>query len=261
MGAGPALPGPVLGLVQRGPARPARHQLGQRRRHLHAHRARPGGEPVHRDVRPPHRHRGRLPPRRRGGAAAHDVDRPRHHRVRHPDLGDAGLRRRHRARGGPRGRTRLVPLRRVRPRRTGNRAVARPHHPPGRRAELRRHRRRRPPTARRSHRRLPRELRDGRAGTGAEPAPDLLRARAAQRPRAGTRHPGPEVPRPGRSLRRHGVDLRPPGLRPVRQRRGPGRRRTGRTGRPRGVDRPGRHLQPDRQPAAGPRDAGSPTGV
>lgn len=261
MGPRQALPGPVLGLVQRSPARPARHQLEQRRGHLHAHRSGPGGEPVHRDVRAPDRRHRRLPARHRGGAAPHHVDRPRDHGLRHPDLGDARLRRRHRAGRGLRGRTAPVPLRRVRARGAGIRSLALPHHPPRGGPELRRHRGRRPPAARQPRRRLPGELRDGRTGPGAEPAPDLLRARAPQRPRTGARHPGPEVPGPGRGLRGDGVDLRSAGLRPVRQRRRPGRRRTGRPRGPRGVDRPGRLLQPDRQPGAGTRDAGLPAGV
>lgn len=201
----------------------ARRELDQRRRHLHPHRTRPRRQPVGGHVRPAHRRRRGLRPGHARGAAPHHLDRPRGHRLRHGDLRDAGLRGRDRPGGGLRGRSRAVPLRRVRRAGAGHRPVARPHHAARRRPELRRRRRRGPPAAHQSHRGLPRELRDRRAGAGAESAPDLLHPCPAQRSRPGAGDAGPEVPLARGCLRRHGVDLRSPGVRPVRQRLRAGR--------------------------------------
>lgn len=223
MGPGPALPGAVRRLVQRRPARTARDELDQRRRHLHPDRPRARREPVGGHLRAADRRGRGLRPRHARGPAPHDLDRPCHHRLRHGDLGDAGLRRRDRAGRGPRRSTEAVPLRRVHPGGAGARAVARPHHPARRRVELRRRRRRRPPTALQSRRGLPRELRDGRCRQGSRPTPGLLRPCAAQRSRPGARDPRPEVPLARRCVRRHGVDLRSSGVRPVRQRLRAGR--------------------------------------
>ncbi|WP_231637227.1 ABC transporter permease subunit [Microbacterium sp. No. 7] len=114
MGARPPVRRAVLGLVHRHPAGRPRQQLVQRRERVGAARLARRHQPVGRGPRPRHRRRLRVRVRRAGRGLPDDVDRPVDHGVHDVHLGDAVVRRRHRARRRLRGGARLVPLGRIR---------------------------------------------------------------------------------------------------------------------------------------------------